>query len=76
MRGARQGRRSAPSRHPGEFQVQEFRVPLMKAVLRPPAAPLIAVTEFPSTSSVQYLAGGGAAELARRAPRAGASASA
>ena len=38
-------------------------MPLMKAVLRPPTAPLIAVTEFPLDLSVQYLAGGGAPGL-------------
>lgn len=38
-------------------------MPLMKALLRPPTAPLIAVTEFPLDLSVQYLAGGGAPGL-------------
>ena len=48
MRGPAKGD-AAPEFTSGRFQVQEFRVPLMKAVLRPPTAPLIAVTEFPST---------------------------
>ncbi|MBI5379828.1 MAG: alpha-2-macroglobulin [Nitrospirae bacterium] len=44
----------------GEFRVEEFRVPLMKAILRPPTDPLVAATGFPIDLSVQYLAGGGA----------------
>jgi len=44
----------------GRFQVQEFRVPLMRGTLRPPTAPVIAATEFPLDVAVQYLAGGGA----------------
>lgn len=54
---------ASPEQTSARFQVQEFRVPLMKAVLRPPAEPLIAATEFPLDVSVQYLAGGGAANL-------------
>src|SRR5262249_12236882 len=54
---------SAPESVSARFQVQEFRVPLMKAVLRPPTAPLVAVTEFPLDLGVQYLAGGGAPGL-------------
>jgi uncharacterized protein YfaS (alpha-2-macroglobulin family) len=57
MRGPAKGD-AAPEFTSGRFQVQEFRVPLMKAVLRPPTAPLIAVAEFPLDVSVQYLAGG------------------
>jgi uncharacterized protein YfaS (alpha-2-macroglobulin family) len=46
----------------GGFRVEEFRVPLMRATLKPPAAPLVAVSEFPLDISVQYLAGGGASK--------------
>jgi uncharacterized protein YfaS (alpha-2-macroglobulin family) len=46
----------------GGFRVEEFRVPLMRATLKPPAAPLVAVSEFPLDISVQYLAGGAAAK--------------
>src|SRR5262245_25922725 len=53
----------APEAVSARFQVQEFRVPLMKAVLRPPAEPLIAVAEFSLDIGVQYLAGGGAPGL-------------
>src|SRR6266498_2902162 len=44
----------------GGFRVEEFRVPLMRGTLKPPAGPLVAVSEFPLDISVQYLAGGGA----------------
>jgi uncharacterized protein YfaS (alpha-2-macroglobulin family) len=44
----------------GSFRVEEFRVPLMRATLKAPADPLVAVSEFPLDVSVQYLAGGGA----------------
>ncbi|HXJ81498.1 MAG TPA: MG2 domain-containing protein [Candidatus Methylomirabilis sp.] len=44
------------------FRVEEFRVPLMRATLKAPAEPLVAVSEFPLDISVQYLAGGGAAK--------------
>ncbi|MGH7962197.1 MAG: alpha-2-macroglobulin family protein, partial [Candidatus Binatia bacterium] len=47
----------------GEFRVEEFRVPLMKGTIQPPADPQIAVTEIPVDLSVQYLAGGGAGNL-------------
>jgi len=46
----------------GGFRVEEFRVPLMRAILKPPADPLVAVSEFPLDVSVQYLAGGGASK--------------
>jgi len=47
----------------GTFRVEEFRVPLMRATLKAPADPLVAVSEFPLDISVQYLAGGGASKL-------------
>ena len=46
----------------GGFRVEEFRVPLMRATLMPPAEPLLAVSVFPLDISVQYLAGGGASK--------------
>ena len=46
-----------------KFRVEEFRVPLMKAVIQPPAEPLVAATEATVDLAVQYLAGGGAANL-------------
>jgi hypothetical protein len=47
----------------GNFRVEEFRVPLMKAVLQTPAEALVAAAEAPVDISVQYLAGGGAGKL-------------
>jgi hypothetical protein len=47
----------------GNFRVEEFRVPLMKAVLQGPAETLVAAVEAPVDISVQYLAGGGAGKL-------------
>jgi uncharacterized protein YfaS (alpha-2-macroglobulin family) len=44
----------------GGFQVQQFRVPLMRGTLRPPTEPLVAASQFPVDIAVQYLAGGGA----------------
>jgi alpha-2-macroglobulin len=47
----------------GFFRVEEFRVPLMKAAIRLPAAPLIRATAIPVDVSVAYLAGGPAKGL-------------
>jgi alpha-2-macroglobulin len=47
----------------GSFRVEEFRVPLMRAIVRPPAAPQIAPQAIPVDVTVAYLAGGGAANL-------------
>jgi len=47
----------------GSFRVEEFRVPLMKALIQAPTGPLIAVRETPLDLAVSYLAGGGAALL-------------
>ncbi len=53
----------ARERTSGHFQVEEFRVPLMKGTIKPPAAPQVAVKTVPLDLSVQYLAGGGASKL-------------
>ncbi|MCC6765936.1 MAG: alpha-2-macroglobulin [Deltaproteobacteria bacterium] len=45
------------------FRVEEFRVPLMKGVLQPPAGTLVAATSVPVDLAVRYLAGGAAAGL-------------
>jgi len=45
----------------GTFQVQEFRVPTMKAVVQPPAEPLVGETAADVDLFVGYLSGGGAA---------------
>ncbi len=45
------------------FRVEEFRVPLMKGVVQPPAAPQVQPSAVPLDLAVQYLAGGGAGGL-------------
>ena len=45
------------------FRVEEFRVPLMKGIVRLPADPQVAVAEVPVDLQAEYLAGGGAANL-------------
>ncbi len=47
----------------GEFRVEEFRVPLLKGTIQPPAIPLINPQEIPLDLNLQYLAGGGASQL-------------
>ena len=44
----------------GEFRVEAFRVPLMKAGLLPPKEPLVNAAEFSIGVQVNYLSGGGA----------------
>lgn len=52
-----------PSRTSGSFRVEEFRVPLMRAVVKLPAEPQVAVSSVAADVSVAYLAGGPAARL-------------
>jgi hypothetical protein len=47
----------------GTFRVEEFRVPLMKAAIRPPSGTLIAPASVPVDLMVNYLAGGAAGSL-------------
>ncbi|HYR79142.1 MAG TPA: MG2 domain-containing protein, partial [Candidatus Dormibacteraeota bacterium] len=47
----------------GSFRVEEFRIPLMKAAIRLPAQPLVAVTQIPVDVSAEYLSGGAAKGL-------------
>ena len=47
----------------GDFRVEEYRVPLMRGQLKPPAGELVAPKEVPVDLSVEYLSGGGAARL-------------
>ncbi len=47
----------------GDFRVEQFRLPTMRALIQPPAAPLVAATEAPLDLFVGYLSGGGAADL-------------
>ena len=57
----------APGQHgrrvAGTFRVEEFRVPLMRAVIQPPSKPLINAESADVDVQVSYLAGGGAAYL-------------
>jgi hypothetical protein len=46
-----------------KFRVEEFRVPLMRAVIRPPSGPQVNATRVPLDLAVQYLAGGAARRL-------------
>lgn len=45
----------------GAFRVEQYRVPLMKAVLKPPAQPLINGNQLSIDAQLNYLAGGAAA---------------
>ncbi len=47
----------------GRFRVEEFRVPLLKGVMKPPSEPLIDAGEVALDLSVHYLSGGGAGLL-------------
>ncbi len=47
----------------GAFEVEEFRVPLMKAAIKVPAKPQVGVTEIPLNVSADYLSGGAAKGL-------------
>jgi uncharacterized protein YfaS (alpha-2-macroglobulin family) len=47
----------------GSFRVEEFRVPLLKGVVHPPAEPLINAKDVTLDLNIQYLAGGGASLL-------------
>jgi alpha-2-macroglobulin len=56
-------RHSSDSWTSGSFQVEEFRVPLMKGIIHGPAFPLIRPKEVIADLSVSYLAGGGASDM-------------
>lgn len=45
----------------GSFRVEQYRIPLMKAVLKPPAKPLIKATQVDIDAQLSYLSGGVAA---------------
>lgn len=51
------------SRDSGSFRVEQYRVPLMRALITPPSLPAVAVTELPLDLFVGYFSGGGAAGL-------------
>lgn len=45
----------------GRFRVEQYRVPLMKAVLKPPAKPVVRATSVDVDAQLSYLSGGAAA---------------
>jgi len=47
----------------GSFRVEEFRVPLMKALIQPPKEPLVKSKEAETDLYVSYLSGGGAGNM-------------
>ncbi|WP_428312046.1 alpha-2-macroglobulin family protein [Hydrocarboniphaga sp.] len=47
----------------GSFRVEQYRIPLMRALVQPPQAPAIATTQLPLDLYVGYFSGGGAAGL-------------
>jgi uncharacterized protein YfaS (alpha-2-macroglobulin family) len=47
----------------GSFRVEEYRVPLMKAIIRAPSEDLVSPSTVPVDLTVNYLAGGGAGNL-------------
>ncbi len=53
----------APELTSGNFRVEEFRVPLMKAAVKLPAGDLVGVTQLPVDVSAEYLSGGAAKAL-------------
>jgi alpha-2-macroglobulin len=61
--GGDTGDQSAQELSTGNFRVEEFRIPLMKAAIRMPTQPLVAVTEIPIDLSAEYLSGGAAKGL-------------
>jgi uncharacterized protein YfaS (alpha-2-macroglobulin family) len=47
----------------GSFRVEQYRVPLMRALVQPPQTPAVATTQLPLDLYVGYFSGGGAAGL-------------
>ncbi len=54
---------TVPKISSGSFRVEEFRIPLMKAVIQGPREPLVNTREMEVDLAVSYLSGGGAAHL-------------
>ena len=50
----------------GSFQVEEFRVPLMRGIIKPPAEPVVRSSGFPVDIALSYLSGGGASNASVR----------
>lgn len=47
----------------GEFRVEQYRIPVMRAVIQPPGQPAVAAKELPLDLFVGYFSGGGASGL-------------
>jgi hypothetical protein len=47
----------------GSFRIEEFRVPSMRAIIRPPAGQVVSPSTIPIDLTVSYLSGGGASNL-------------
>lgn len=47
----------------GEFRVEQYRIPVMRALIQPPAEPAVAAKELPLDLFVGYFSGGGAPSL-------------
>ncbi len=47
----------------GNFRVENYRVPLMRAIIRPPAEDLVSPSSIPIDATVNFLAGGAAGHL-------------
>lgn len=60
LKNAQKGKEGTESILAGTFRVEEFKVPLMKAVINPVERELINPTKVDLDLSVQYLSGGGA----------------
>lgn len=54
------------SLYTGSFQVEEFRVPLMRGVIKPPSEPQVGADAVPLDLALSYLSGGGAGNAAVR----------
>ncbi|MGE0632613.1 MAG: MG2 domain-containing protein, partial [Pseudobdellovibrionaceae bacterium] len=50
--------------HTGSFQVEQFRIPILRARVQGPDKPAVRVSSVPITVGVEYLAGGPASDLA------------
>jgi uncharacterized protein YfaS (alpha-2-macroglobulin family) len=56
-------RESERSLHTGSFRVEEFRLPLLRASISPPAEELVTPERFSCRLQASYLSGGGASDL-------------
>ncbi|MCP5494017.1 MAG: alpha-2-macroglobulin [Leptospiraceae bacterium] len=57
------GSKNSSTMSTASFRVEEFKVPLMKGIIKPPGKKLVNPTSIPLDLSVRYLSGGGASNL-------------